>query len=79
MTLPSWKRIPLFVAVLFTLGGLGALGAATLGGEEAAAGPCCSVCDESYDRCMARCTGDDCDLTCFERQLPCYNTCYWLC
>ena len=73
----SWKRIALSVIVFAGLGTLGAVGAATLGSEEAAAVPCCSHgCDSGYDRCVNRCGENwDCVDGCWERYDACYANC----
>jgi hypothetical protein len=77
----SWKRIALFATVLAGLGTLGAVGAATLGSEEAAAVPCCNAgCDYGYDRCVNRCGEDwDCVDRCWDRFVPCYSNCELSC
>ncbi|TQF17811.1 hypothetical protein FJV41_01295 [Myxococcus llanfairpwllgwyngyllgogerychwyrndrobwllllantysiliogogogochensis] len=65
------------------LGALIGIGTSMVSGTAAASEdslvPCCSDCDAGYDRCMANCQGEDCDLSCFSRWRPCYNVCYHAC
>lgn len=75
----SWKRIAMFTVVLGALASGATVAAVTTGAQEAAAVPCCDAgCDWGYNRCVATCEsrgGEDCDLTCFDKYLPCYSNC----
>ncbi|MCP3144077.1 hypothetical protein [Pyxidicoccus xibeiensis] len=58
------------------LGAAAALGASTLGAEEASAQVCCTRCSPIRDQCVAKCEGDlQCRMVCQLAQRDCTMKC----